>query len=194
MLKIAVVISSTRETRFADKPASWIFDLASKRDDMEVELVDIRDFDLPFFNEAASNLWMPSTDERAKKWQEKIGEFDGFIFVVAEYNRSITGALKNAIDQAYLEWNKKPAAYFGYGSVGAARAIEHLRLINIETQMAPVRAGVHIGGSDFFKIHPLGSNDDISTIEAGILPSANEMLEQLAWWGNALKDARQKDA
>ncbi|WP_404403159.1 NADPH-dependent FMN reductase [Pelagibacterium halotolerans] len=192
--KIGIIISSTRDTRFADKPAQWILDLAKQRGDIEAELIDLRDYDLPFFNEAASNLWMPSTDERAVAWQNKIAQYDGFIFVVAEYNRSITGALKNAIDQAYNEWNRKPAAYVGYGAVGAARAIEHLRLINVETQMAPVRAGVHIGGSDFFKVHPLGANGPISDIEAGILPGANDMLEQLVWWANALKVAREEDA
>jgi len=190
MLKIAVIISSTRDTRFADKPAKWIFDLASKRDDLEVEMVDLRDYNLPFFNEAASNLWMPSTDENAVKWQNKIAEFDGYIFVTAEYNRSITGALKNALDQAYKEWNKKPAAYMGYGAMGATRAIEHLRLINVELQMAPVRAGVHIGGSEFFKVHPLGGNGEIAEIEEVLLPGANDMLNELSWWGNALKTAR----
>lgn len=108
--KIAIIIGSTRQTRFADKPAQWVFEQAKKRDDLEFELVDLRDYDLPFFNEAASNLWMPSKDEHAVKWQNKIGEFDGYLFIVAEYNRSITGALKNALDQCYKEWNHKPMA------------------------------------------------------------------------------------
>lgn len=193
MLKIAVIISSTRDTRFADKPAKWIFDLASQRDDLDVELVDLRDYDLPFFNEAASNLWMPSQDPKAVAWQKKIAEFDGYIFVVAEYNRSITGALKNALDQAYLEWNRKPAAYLGYGSVGGARAIEQLRLINVELQMAPMRTGVHIGGGELMKVHPMGANGPISEIEEAILPGANDMLDQLTWWGKALKTAREAE-
>lgn len=193
MLKIAVIVSSTRDSRFADKPAQWIFDLASQRDDLDVELVDIRDYNLPFFNEVASNAWAPTQDENAKRWQNKVAEFDGYIFVVAEYNRSITGALKNAIDQAYVEWIRKPAAYLGYGSVGGTRAVEHLRLINIELQMAPVRSAVHIGGSEFMKVHPMGANGPISDIEQAILPGANDMLDQLTWWGNALKDARTED-
>lgn len=192
MLKIAVIISSTRDTRFADKPAKWIFDLASKREDLDVELVDLRDYNLPFFNEAASNLWMPSEDENAKRWQHKIGEFDGYIFVTAEYNRSIPAALKNALDQAYNEWNRKPAAYLGYGSMGAARAIEHLRLINVELQMAPIRQGVHIGGSDFFKVHPLDANEPIEAINDVIAGGANDMLDNLSWWGHALKQAREE--
>ncbi|GHA15648.1 FMN reductase [Devosia pacifica] len=192
--KIAVIVSSTRDSRFADKPAQWVLQQAQKRDEFDVELVDIKDFDLPFFNEMASNLWMPSEDPNAIAWQKKIGEFDGYIFVVAEYNRSITGALKNALDQAYLEWNRKPAAYVGYGSVGAARAIEHLRLINIELQMVPVRSGVHIGGSEFMKVHPLGENGDISNIEPAILPGMNDLLDQLVWWTSATKAQRERDA
>lgn len=192
MVKIGVIISSTRDTRFADKPAEWIAELAKQRDDFEVEIIDLRDYDLPFFNEAASNLWMPSTDERAIRWQSKIGELDGFIFVVAEYNRSITGALKNAIDQAYNEWVRKPAAYLGYGSVGAARAVEHLRLINLETQMASVRSAVHIGGSEFMKVHPMGANGPMSDIEPAIQSSANAMLDELSWWANTLKPAREE--
>src|SRR5690606_28821806 len=131
-LKIAVIISSTRDARFGEKPAQWILDKAKERPELDVELVDLRDFDLPFFNEAASNLWMPSQDPKAVAWQNKISEFDGYIFVVAEYNRSITGALKNALDQAYVNWNKKPFGVVGYGTVGAARAVEHLRTIGTE--------------------------------------------------------------
>lgn len=188
--RIAVIIGSTRETRFGTKPAEWIFNLAKQHPDFEVELVDLKDFGLPFFNEAASNLWMPSKDPKAVAWQEKIGTFDGYIFVVAEYNRSVTGALKNALDQAYKEWGRKPAAYVGYGSVGGARAVEHLRLINVELQMVPTRSGVHIGGSDFYKIHPMAGNQPVSAIEEAIGPSAKTMLDELAWWAKATKTAR----
>lgn len=194
-LKIAVIISSTRDSRFGDKPAQWIADFANKRDDIEAEVVDLRDFDLPMFNEMASNLWMPSSDPRAVAWQNKVGEFDGYIFVAAEYNRSITGALKNALDQAYLEWNKKPFGAVGYGAVGGARAVEHLRTIGVELQMVPVRSAVHIGGSDFFAVHPLGGqNKSISDIEGSLANGATDMLNQIVWWGNATKAAREQDA
>ena len=111
--RIAVIIGSTRDSRFADKPANWIFELARQRSDWEVELVDIRDFDLPLFNERASNMWMPSADPRAVAWQDKLATFDAFIFVTSEYNRSVPGSLKNALDQAYKEWVRKPAAVVG---------------------------------------------------------------------------------
>ncbi|WDR05371.1 NAD(P)H-dependent oxidoreductase [Devosia rhodophyticola] len=191
--KIAIIISSTRGTRFADKPAQWILEIAQQRPELDVELVDLKDFDLPFFNEAASNLWMPSSDPRAVAWQNKIGEYDGYIFVVAEYNRSITGALKNALDQAYKEWNRKPVAIVGYGALGAARAAEHLRTIAIELQMVPVRSAVHIAGGDFMTVHPMGKNEPISAIADHLVGGARDMLDQLTWWVNATKSAREED-
>lgn len=191
--KIAVIISSTRDTRFGDKPAQWIYDLAKAREGFDVELVDIRDFELPFFNEVASNAWAPTQDPKALAWQKKVAEFDGYIFVVAEYNRSITGALKNAIDQAYVEWNKKAAGFVGYGSVGGARAIEHLRLISTELQMVSTRSAVHIGGSEFYTVWGGGKNEPMSAIEGAIAPSAKDMLDQLEWWVSATKAQREAD-
>ncbi len=188
--RIAVVIGSTRDSRFADKPANWIYDLAKRRDDWEVELVDIRDFDLPLFNEKSSNLWAPSADPRAVAWQDKLATFDAFIFVTAEYNRSVPGSLKNALDQAYKEWVRKPAAVVGYGATGAARAAEHLRTIAIELQMVPIRHGVHILGADFFKVHPMGGDAAIAEIEANILPGARAMFDDLDWWTRATMAAR----
>ena len=188
--KIAIIIGSTRKARFADKPAAWLLERARERHDMEFELVDLRDFDLPLFDEAASNLWAPSSDERAVAWQRKIGEFDGYIFLTAEYNRSITGALKNALDQAYVEWNRKPAAAMGYGGVGGARAVEHLRNIAVELQMVPLRNAVHLGAGEFMKVSPMGGNADMSEVSAVLEPSLNAMLDELAWWAKATMNAR----
>lgn len=193
-LKIGIIISSTRASRFGDKPAQWILEKANERPEIDAEIVDLRDFDLPFFDEVASNAWVPSQNANAVKWQNKISEFDGYIFVIAEYNRAITGALKNAIDQAYTNWNGKTFGAVGYGTVGAARAIENLRTIGVELQMASTRSAVHIGGSDFFAVHPLGQqNKPMSDIEGSVGPSAKDMLDQLIWWGQATKAARQND-
>lgn len=193
MIKIAVIIGSTRDSRFADKPSQWILEQAKARGDMEVEMVDIRDFDLPFFNEKASNMWMPSEDPNAVRWQNKLAEFDGYIFVTSEYNRSVPGSLKNALDQAYVEWVKKPAAVVAYGSVGGTRAAEHLRTIAIELQMVPIRAGVHIGGSEFMKVHPMGEDKPMSEIEGAIGKSAVDMLDNLVWWTELTKQGRDAD-
>jgi len=194
-LKIAVIISSTRPTRFGDKPAQWILEKANERPEIQAEIVDLRDFDLPFFDEAASNAWMPSQNAEAVRWQNKISEFDGYIFVVAEYNRAITGALKNAIDQAYTNWNKKVFTAVGYGTVGAARAVENLRTIGIELQMASTRSAVHIAGADFFAVHPLGQqNKPFAEIEGSVGNSVKDSLDQLIWWGQATKAARENEA
>ncbi len=187
---IAIIIGSTRDSRFADKPAQWMLETAQARKDMTFELVDLRDFDLPLFNEQASNLWAPSQDPNVVRWQEKLGSFDGFLFIVAEYNRSITGALKNALDQAYNEWNRKPAAAMGYGSLGGARAVEHLRTIAVELQMVPLRNAVHLGAAQFMKVHPMGDNAAMSEVEDVLKPGATAMLEELSWWAKATKSAR----
>ena len=187
-LKIAVIIGSTRDARFGPKAADWMMGVAQARDDMDVELVDLKSFDLPFFNEKASSLWALSEDPRAVAWQKKIAEFDGYVVITAEYNRSITASLKNAFDQAYTEWNHKPIGFLGYGGVGAARAIEHARLIAVELQMVPVRSAVHIGGGDFFSVVMKG--EPMSSIDANIVPAAKDMLDQVVWWGKATQAAR----
>lgn len=188
--KIAIIIGSTRGARFADKPAQWMLKQAQARSDMTVELVDLRDFELPLFDEMASNKWMPSSDPKALAWQAKIAEFDGYIFVTAEYNHSITGALKNALDQAYNEWNRKPMGAIGYGGVGAARAVEHLRNIAVELAMVPVHGAVHIAGGDFMAVHPLGANGEIETIEDHLMAGATDLLDDMVWWANATKSAK----
>ena len=190
--KIAVIIGSTRATRFADKPAQWMLKQAQARDDMTVELVDLRDYNLPLFNEMASNAWMPSQDPAAIAWQTKLAEFDGFIFVVAEYNRSVTGALKNAMDQAAKEWARKPMGAIAYGSMGASSALQHLRIIAVELQMVPVRGAVHIGGADLFAIHPMGGNMNgtIEQIEERLLPAAKGLLDDMVWWAKATLAAK----
>jgi NAD(P)H-dependent FMN reductase len=192
--RIAVIIGSTRPSRFADAPAQWILKQAQARGDMEAELVDLRDHALPFFDEIASNLWMPSQDPEAVRWQETVGRYDGYIFVVAEYNHSITGVLKNALDQAYKEWNRKPFTAIGYGGTGAVRAVEHLRMIGVELQMVSTHAAVHIGGGDFMAVHPAFGNQQVETIEANLLPSAQTALNELVWWAKATMAARTTDA
>ncbi len=189
--KIALVIGSTRQHRFADIPAAWMKAQADARGDMDVEMVDLRDFPMPLFDEPASNAYMPTSNAVAVEWQKKIASYDGYIFVVAEYNHSVTAALKNALDYAAVEWARKPMAAIAYGSMGGARALEHLRGIAIEAQMVPVRNAVHIGGGDFWKVHPgMGGSGNLADIEAALLPSAKATLDDLAWWAAATMAAR----
>ena len=190
--KIAIIIGSTRPTRFADAPAQWMLKQAQARTDLDVELVDLRDYALPFFAEMASNAWMPSQDPKAVAWQNKLAGFDGFIFVVAEYNRSVTGVLKNAMDQANKEWAHKPMGAIAYGSMGGSSALQHLRVIAVELQMVPVRNAVHIGGADLFKIHPMGGNMNgtVEQIEGSLLPAAKGLLDDIVWWAKATMAAK----
>lgn len=188
--RIAVIVGTTRAARFGEKPARWIHDIAAERHDLIAEIVDLRDYPLPFFDEVASNAWVPSQNEVARQWQQKIAEFDGYLFVTAEYNHSVPAVLKNALDYAYPEWNKKPAAFLGYGMVGASRAIEHLRNIAVELQMAPVRSGIHIQGADFVAVWQQGK--PIQEL-AYLKPNAKDVLDQLVWWARALKTAREAE-
>ncbi|MFP4152653.1 MAG: NADPH-dependent FMN reductase [Alkalispirochaeta sp.] len=186
--KIGVIIGTTRAARVADKPVAWFMEQAVQRSDMEFEVVDLRDYPMPFFDEAASNAFVPSTNEVARAWQKKIAGFDGYIFVTGEYNNSVPAVLKNALDYAYPEWGRKAAAFFGYGSAGGTRAVQHLREIAIELQMAPVRHAVFIMGGDFMALMQ-GQKEvrEFTYLE----PLAAEMLDQLAWWATALKNARE---
>ncbi|MDO8359361.1 MAG: NAD(P)H-dependent oxidoreductase [Devosia sp.] len=189
--KIAVIIGSIRPNRFGDKPAKWILEHAKARGDFEVELVDLADYPLPLFDAPASDAWMPTPDPVAAKWQAKLNEFDGYIVVTAEYNRSVPGALKNAIDWAYKPFVRKAVAYVGYGSVGGARAVEHLRNIMTELQAVSVRQGIHIGGSDFIPIM-MGQKswDDTKAAFDAFVP---DLLNNLSWWTNATRTARADD-
>ena len=191
--KIAIIIGSTRPARFGHLPAAWIKKQADAHGGLDTEIVDLRDFKLPFFDEDASNAWVPSKGAEAQRWQKTIGGYDGYIFVVAEYNRSITGVLKNALDQAYVEWNRKPFGAIAYGGVGGARALEHLRNMGTELQMVSTRSAVHIGGGEFFKVNSsLGGSGKIEEIEAAISGPAKQMLDELTWWAGATMAAKAK--
>ncbi len=189
--KIGIIISTTRKTRFADRPAGWLLDLARERGDADYELVDLRDYPMPLYDEAASPRFAPIVDPGAQRFASKMASLDGFVFLTAEYNRSIPGALKNALDHVYHETQRKPAAFIGYGGVGAARAVEQLRLIAIEIGLAPMKSGVHINMEPFLAIWQQGKDfADFPYLRDG----AVAMLDELAWWTRALRRARAEDA
>src|SRR5258707_4053073 len=144
--RVGIVISATREGRFGDRPARWIRDLATARNDLAVELIDLRDYPMPFFDEPGSPLYTPPKDEAARRWGRKVAEVDGFIFVTAEYNRAPPAVLKNALDYAYKEFNRKPAAFVGYGGGGGAPPGEQPRLVSVRVPVAPTPAGVDTRG------------------------------------------------
>ncbi|MBI4359975.1 MAG: NAD(P)H-dependent oxidoreductase [Candidatus Jacksonbacteria bacterium] len=190
-LSIKVIAGSTREGRFSDKPASWIAEVLKRQDGVAVEVLDLRDHDLPFFNESVSPSFKqePYKNEAVSRFTAKIAEGDAFVIVTPEYNHGTSGVLKNALDWVYQEWNNKPVGFVSYGSVGGARAVEHLRLVAIELQMAPIRNAVHIPGERYFPV--LFGKASADELFAALADDANDMITQLLWWARALKNARQ---
>jgi NAD(P)H-dependent FMN reductase len=186
MLKIGIILGSTRPGRNGGAVAKWVHELASRRKDAEFELVDIRDFNLPLLDEPVPPSMGQYSKDHTKTWARKIETFDAFVFVTPEYNHGTSGALKNAIDFLYREWNNKAAGFVSYGSAGGARAVEHLRLISAELQMATVRAQVMLSlATDF---------ENFSTFKPAAQheQSLTTMLDQLVAWGTALRTVRQQ--
>lgn len=188
MLKIAIIIGSTRPGRKSEAVARWVYDIASKRSDASFEVVDIATFDLPLLDEAVPPMMNQYAKPHTKAWAAKIATFDAFVFVTPEYNHSTSGALKNAIDFLFREWNDKAAGFVGYGSVGGARAVEHLRLVMGEIKVADVRAQVALSlFTDF---------ENFSTLKPGPHQEAavNAMLDDIVAWGQALQTLRTRSA
>jgi NAD(P)H-dependent FMN reductase len=192
MLNLALIIGSTRPNRFADIPAKWIIEGAGRRDDFTLDVLDLRDHPLPFFNEPAPVGYAGGkfSETAAEAWRHRVGQYDGFIVTAAEYNHAPTAVLKNAFDSASFEWNRKPIAFVGYGGVGGARAIEHLRGIAVELQMAPIKQEVNIAMAEFLGVMQQGKTlDDY----AHLVASRTGVFDNLVWWGEALKAARGRE-
>ena len=186
---IGIIVGSTREGRFSEYPATWIHALTEKSESLTAEIVDLRDYALPFLtsNTNPSRMGGVYPNPEVARFAEKIKALDGYIVVTPEYNRSTSGVLKNALDHIYGEFANKPVTFISYGSVGGARAVEQLRSIAIEHQMAPIRSAVHIMAPWFLR-------ETDGSLKAGAFDSytqgAEAMLEQLTWWTKALKTGR----
>jgi NAD(P)H-dependent FMN reductase len=182
--KIGIIMSTTRPGRFADVPTNWLFNIAKVRTDADFEIVDLRDYPMPFFEEKAPLHQAPPQDEVALRWGKKIASLDGYIFVTAEYNHGIPAVLKNAVDYLYSEIQRKPAAFVGYGGTGAARAVEQLAQI---LNAATLKYGVHIGMVEMIGMLREGkSMADYPYLD----DSAKRVLDEIVWWANTLKQAR----
>ena len=184
MTKIGIILGSTRPGRNGEAVAHWLLDIAKERTDAEFELIDLADYPLPHLDEAMPPSLHAYQNSHTLEWAAKIAEFDGYVFVTPEYNHSISGALKNALDYVYQEWNNKGAAFVGYGSVGGARAVEQLRLITAELQLAGVRASVHLSLLTDFE------NYSVFTPAERQTAAAHTMLDQLVAWSRALEPLR----
>jgi len=191
MTIISVIVGSTRQGRFSEKPAQWIFEHLGKRKEIEARLLDLRDFPMPFFDQAVPPSMPgrpPYPNEVVQKWTAQIGASDGFVFVTPEYNYGTSAVLKNAIDWVYPEWNRKAAAFVSYGSAMGARAVQQLRETAIEVQMAPIRSSVPLPVAALWA-HFQGG--DVNKGLAEMDQQAAAMIDDLLWWTSALKTARQ---
>jgi NAD(P)H-dependent FMN reductase len=190
MSAISVIVGSTREGRFSEKPAKWIFQQLNKREGVDARLLDLRDFAMPFFDQPATPAMpgrQPYKNEVVQRWTAAIAQSDGFVFVAPEYNYGPSAVLKNAIDWVYPEWNRKAAAFVSYGSAMGARGVQQLRLTAIEVQLAPIRSSVLIPVATLWA-HYQGGDVDAGLAELGA--PADAMIDDLLWWTTALKKAR----
>jgi NAD(P)H-dependent FMN reductase len=186
-LKLGIIPSTTRAGRFADRAVEWLAPIARAKTSAAIEIVDLRDYPMPFFDEPRSPMWVQPRDEAAQRWGKKLDELDGYIFVTAEYNHGVPAVLKNALDYAYKELNRKPATFVGYGTTGAARAVEQLRMILAEQQVATLRHTVHVNYGEFLPMLMSGKTfDDFPHLAEG----AGKMLDELVWWAKTLRAGR----
>lgn len=186
MVKLAIILGTTRPGRNGEAVANWFHEIAKQRRDASFELIDLRDINLPLLDEPMPPSLGQYSQEHTKRWAEKIAAFDGFVFVTPEYNHGSSAVLKNALDYLYAEWNNKAAGFVGYGSAGGVRAVEQLRLVMGELQIADVRNQVML--SLFTDFENMSQFKPASYHQK----TANNMLDQLVMWSEALKTVRNK--
>lgn len=193
-LRILVILGTTRAGRFGEKPAVWVRDFLAQDGRLDVELVDLRDWPLPFFDQPKG----PSrvTDGNyghplANAWAKKIASADGFVLTAAEYNHGYSAVLKNALDWIYAEWRRKPVSFVGYGNAGGARAVEQLRQVAVELQLAPLKYAVHLPGPLYLALMNQTGPVDPAAF-APVEQAAAAMRDDLAWWADALREARRR--
>lgn len=192
MIKIGIILGSIREIRRGGRVAKWLTAQLANYKKFQWELLDLKEYPLPFYNENDSpeGLEGKYTNLQGKKWANKIGEFDGFIIITPEYNHGTSAVLKNALDWVYYEWNKKPVAFISYSpnAAGGVRAVEQLRLNSIEFQMAPINQAIHI-------TYVLDTVDENGKLLKGHFNERlKSQLEELLWWAKALKTAREENS
>jgi NAD(P)H-dependent FMN reductase len=194
-IKIKVILGTTRQRRFGDKPAYWIAEEAKAQSDVEVELLDLRDYPLPFFDEPASPMWSKGqyAKEVVQRWANRIADGDAFIIVTPEYNHGYPAVLKNAIDCIYPEWVDKPVGFVSYGNAGGARAVEQLRQVVVELQMLPIRSAIHIPGPVYLAVmhESVPANPDLfRSLKEGRVNHVSRFFDELLRAARGLKRAR----
>jgi len=198
-IKIKTILGTTRYKRFGDKPAHWICDEARALPGVEVELLDLRDYPLPHFDEPVSPMWRKGQydNENVQRWAARIADGDGFIIVSPEYNHGYPAVLKNAIDYIYPEWVHKPVGFVSYGNAGGARAVEQLRQVVIELQMFPIRTSIHLPPAVYMAVmhEQVPANPDLfKPLKDGRVNYVERFFDELLWAARALKAAREAPA
>lgn len=188
-MHIKIILGSTREGRFSDKAGAWIKGELDKIADVEAEVLDLRDYPMPFFSEAETPGYKskPYTEPVVARWTAKIAEGEAYIIVAPEYNHGYPAVLKNALDWVYQEWNNKPVAFVSYGSAMGARTVEQLRQVAVELQMAPIRNALHM---PYDIIVAIGKGMPAAEAFAPYVERLGGLSAQLLWWARALKVAR----
>lgn len=184
MTRIGIILGSTRPNRNGEQVANWVLDLASQRGDATYELIDLRDFDLPNYDEPFPSSMGQYQNEHTKRWAQTVDAYDGFVIVTPEYNHGIPGALKNALDFVYAEWNNKAVGFVSYGAALGVRSVEHLRQVVGHLQMADVGQTVSLSIFTEFENMQTFTPADIS------VDALNTMLDQLIAWTRALMSLR----
>jgi NAD(P)H-dependent FMN reductase len=186
--RIGIILGSTRPNRNGEQVARWVYDLAAQRSDADFELIDLRDYPLPHLDEPVPPSLGQYQHDHTKEWAAKIDSFDGFVMVTPEYNHGTSGVLKNALDYLYAEWNNKAVGFVSYGSAGGTRAVEHLRLVCGELQMADVRQQVALSLVTEFENYSVFKPGDYN------LPALGTLLDQVIAWSGALASLRSESA
>lgn len=190
-VKIHIIIGSTRQNRFSEKPAHWLYEEAKKRSDLEVELVDLRDYPMPFYEDALPPKALKGvySNEVVKKFAQKIAEADGYIIVTPEYNHGYPAVLKNAFDHVYFEWNRKAVGFVSYGSVMGARSVEQLREVSIEMKLAPIQPSINIPSNIYMAVAKPKEGETGNPFDS-LKDHTDIFLDELIWWTKTLKAGR----
>jgi NAD(P)H-dependent FMN reductase len=193
MARILLINATTREGRFSAKAAQWVLERLADHPVLDVELLDLRDYPLPFFDGIApARTGREYPSEEVALLGRKIDRADGYIILTAEYNHGYPGVLKNAMDHTFVEWRRKPVAFVGWGNVGGARAIEQLRLVCVEYETAPLRHAVHILPDVLIPAIQAPEPFDVSVF-APLEPKLELLANDLEWWATSLAHARAND-
>ena len=194
MVTISVIVGSTRQGRFSEKPAKWIFEHLKRREGLHARLLDLRDYPLPFFDQPVTPAMPGRADfqhEVVRRWTTEISQSDGFVIVTPEYNYGTSAVLKNALDWVYPEWHRKAVGFVSYGSAMGVRAVQQLRETAIELQLAPIRSSVHIPVATLWAHYRGG---DVEAGLAELEAPAQTFIDDLLWWTATLQRARAQAA